>query len=213
MSTTTADHHQHHDRQDAGDEMSADFPTALAAGDPRAFQPDGVRRTELLADVVSAAWGTHGEFIDADQFLTKPTVLRRLVSLLAGRVPPDVDRIVGREPHSLVLGTGLALETGLPLVIARTAPAPSGEELRCFGELHPGERVLVVEGVTGTGASAERAVLAVRERGATVAGVLAAVDRDRGAESRLGALAVGLDRLFDDRELRAAARREQETPR
>jgi orotate phosphoribosyltransferase len=167
-----------------------------------AFQSDAERRAELLADVVAAAWGADGEFVDADQFLTKPTVLRRLAAILAGRVPFDTDRLLGREPHSLVLGAALTLETGLPLVIARGLDGP---DLRCHGELHPGERVLVVEGVTGTGASAERAVRVVRQRGATVIGVLAAVDRASGAAGRLATAGAALDALFVDAELRAVA--------
>ncbi|URM96451.1 allantoate amidohydrolase [Actinomadura madurae] len=186
-----------------------DFLDSLARGGVRVFQTDRTRRAELIADVVAAAWGTHGQFIDADRFLTKPTVLRRMVSLLADMVPPDVDRLIGRETHSLALGTALALETGLPLVIARRAESSGGRELRCHGELHPGERVLVVEGVTGTGASAERAVRAVRKHGATVVGVLAAVDRDAGAAERLAHVGTTLDRLLDDAELRAAATRGQ----
>ncbi|MFD0535137.1 hypothetical protein ACFQY7_16690 [Actinomadura luteofluorescens] len=182
-----------------------DFLDALARGGPRAFQTDRVRRAELIADVVAAAWGAHGRFVDADQFLTKPTVLRRLVCFLADMVPPDVDRLVARETHSLVLGAALALETGIPLVIARRTQTPGGRELRCHGELHPGERVLVVEGVAGTGASAELAVRAARRRGAAVAGVLAAVDRNAGAAERLARAGATLDRLFDDAELLAAA--------
>ncbi|SEE68369.1 phosphoribosyltransferase family protein [Jiangella alba] len=184
-----------------------DFLTALAVGDLSVFQPDDVRRDELLADLVAAAWGTHGEFIDADQFLTKPTVLRRLASILAARVPAGVDRLVGRDPHSLVLGAALALETGLPLVVARVVESGDGPRLGLHGELHAGERVLVVEGVTGTGASAAEAVRAVRERGAVVAGVLAAVDRGHGAAELLEGVAVTLDRLFSDDELRRTATR------
>ncbi|MBO9521349.1 MAG: hypothetical protein J7518_07415 [Nocardioidaceae bacterium] len=182
-----------------------DFLTALASSDLGVFQPLQVRQQELLADLVSAAWGTHGEFIDADQFLTKPTVLRRLAAILAAHVPPDVDRLLGRDPHSLVLGAALALETGLPLVVARTA-AGAGE-LGCFGELHAGERVLVVEGVTGTGASAAGAVRAVRAAGATVVGVLAAVDRGQGAAELLEHAAARLNALFSDDELRHVATR------
>jgi orotate phosphoribosyltransferase len=190
---------------------TADLLSALACGGIQVFQTDEERRAELLADIVAAAWGTHGQFVDADQFLTMPTVLRRLASILASRVPPDVDRLVGREPHSLVLGTALALETGLPLVVARWAQSPAGQELLCFGELHPDERVLVVEGVTGSGASAEQAVRVAWHRGATVVGVLAAVDRGAGAAARLGNVGIRLDNLFDDAELRAAAARGQDT--
>lgn len=182
----------------------SDLLSALAAGDPGVFQSEEVRRDELLADLVAAAWGSHGEFIDADQFLTKPTVLRRLAAILAGRVPVDVDRLVGRDPHSLVLGAALSLETGLPLVVARRA---GDDALTLHGELHTDERVLVVEGVTGTGTSALAAVRAARERGAVVAGVLVAVDRGRGALDLLEGVAVGLDLLFTDAELRHVALR------
>jgi orotate phosphoribosyltransferase len=181
-----------------------DLLSALARGDGEVFQTGEERRQELRADIVAAAWGTHGDFVDADQFLTKPTVLRRLAAILAARVPPDVDRLAGREPHSLVLAAALTLETGLPLVIVRTSQTP---RLSCYGELHPGERVLVVEGVTGTGTSAAQAVRAVRAGGAIVGAVLAAVDRQAGAADRLAGLGVGLDALFGDGELRAAATR------
>lgn len=190
-----------------GESGDGDFLEALARSGARAFQTDRTRRAELIADVVAAAWGAHGQFVDADQFLTKPTVLRRLVGFLADMVPQDVDRLIGRETHSLALGTALALETGLPLVIARRVETPGGRELRCHGELHPGERVLVVEGVAGTGASAELAVRTARRYGATVVGVLAAVDRNAGAAERLARAGARLDRLFDDAELLTAATR------
>ena len=51
----------------------------------------------------------------------------------------------------------------------------------------------MVEGVTGTGASAVEAVRAARDRGATVVGVLAAVDRGHGAGDLLEGVAVTLD--------------------
>ena len=80
-------------------------------------------------------------------------------------------------------------------------------ELKCHGELHAGERVLVVEGVTGTGASAVEAVRAVRDCGAVVVGVLAAVDRGHGAAGLLEGVAVTLNPLFSDDELRRTATR------
>ncbi len=184
-----------------------DLLTALVRGDGQAFQTDEQRRAELRADLVAAAWGTRGEFIDADRFLTKPTVLRRLASILASRVPADVDRLVGQEPRSAVLAAALALETGLPLVVVRAPEPSSGDEPRCHGEIHPGERVLVVEGVVGTGGSAEQAARAAQRTGATVAGVLAAVDRGDGAGTRLEAARIDLDVLFEAAELRATANR------
>ena len=51
--------------------------------------------------------------------MTKPTVLRRLVNVLAVEVPAGVDRLVGTEPGSLPIAAALSLETGLPLVAQR----------------------------------------------------------------------------------------------
>jgi len=95
-------------------------------------------------------------------------------------------------------------------VVVRAVHTEGASRLGCHGEVHPGERVLVVEGVTGTGASAVEAVRAVRDRGAVVVGVLAAVDRGHGAAELLEGAAVTLDRLFSDDELRHTATRGRE---
>lgn len=58
------------------------------------------------------------------------------------------------------------------------------------GPFHEGDTVAIVEDVITTGASALRAVEAVRSAGATVAGVLALVDREEGGREAL--IAAGL---------------------
>jgi orotate phosphoribosyltransferase len=168
------------------------------------FQTAGERLAELRADLVAASWRTGSQLVDADLFLTKPTILRRLAAILVERVPPDTDRLVAREPNAAVLGAALALATGLPLVVARL----SGADLECVGELHPGERALVVESVVDTGGSAERAVWMLQRQGANVVGVLAAVDCESGATDRLRRYGTGLDSLFPASELRAVSTRD-----
>jgi len=53
------------------------------------------------------------------------------------------------------------------------------------GPLAAGDRVVIVEDVITTGASAEKAVEAVQRAGATVLGVLALVDREEGGREHL----------------------------
>ena len=53
------------------------------------------------------------------------------------------------------------------------------------GPFRPGDRVAVVEDVITTGASALRAVEAIKAAGGTIAGVLAVVDREEGGREVL----------------------------
>jgi orotate phosphoribosyltransferase len=181
------------------------------SNDPQPLQTLDERLAELRADIVAAAWRTGDQLVDADLFLTKPTILRRLAAILADRVPPDTDRLVSREPNAAVLGAALALATGLPLVVAHQSP--SVPALHCEGELHPGERALVVESVVDTGGSAEQAVRALLRRSAEVVGVLAAVDCEAGAAERLQRYGAGLDSLFLASQLRAVATRTRRAER
>lgn len=51
------------------------------------------------------------------------------------------------------------------------------------GNFGAGDEVVVVEDVITTGASAQRAILAIREAGGRVAGVVAVVDREEGGRA------------------------------
>jgi len=55
------------------------------------------------------------------------------------------------------------------------------------GPFRAGDQVVVVEDVITTGGSAQRAIAAVRQAGATVIGVLAVVDREEGGREALAA--------------------------
>jgi orotate phosphoribosyltransferase len=66
-----------------------------------------------------------------------------------------------------------------------------------------GKRVAILEDVTTTGDSAMKAVGAARAEGATVALVLAIVDREDGAAALFGAAGIPFDALFKAREFLA----------
>ncbi len=67
----------------------------------------------------------------------------------------------------------------------RKEPKAHGTKQQIEGPLLPTDSVVVVEDVLTTGASALRAVDAVRSFGAEVLGILGVVDREQGARERL----------------------------
>lgn len=183
----------------------------LAADGVSAFQSDEERRVELAHDMVGAGL-LRGDFVlssgersnyyfDKYLFATKPTILRRLASLLADLVPADVDRLAGPELGAVAITAALALETGLPFVIVRRTPKGYGTDRGIEGELHPGERILLVEDVVSTGYQAVRAARHVEAAGASVVRILAVIDREQGAARAATAAGYPLDALYTRGEL------------
>ena len=189
---------------------------ALAGHGTHPFQPDEERREEVARDIVAASH-LRGRFVlssgrasdfyfDKYLFATKPTVLRRLASLLAARIPPQVDRVAGMELGAVPIATALSLETGLPFVVVRKTPKIHGAAAAVEGELHRGERVLLVEDVVTTGSQALRAAGVLASLGGSVARVLAVVDREQGGEAAVAAAGLSFDALFRLSELPVPAR-------
>jgi len=72
-------------------------------------------------------------------------------------------------PHGVLLADLLEL----PFVYVRSGAKDHGRRNQIEGELHPGQRVLVIEDLISTGGSCLAAVDALHDAGAEVAGVLA----------------------------------------
>jgi orotate phosphoribosyltransferase len=167
----------------------------LTMGGPRAFQSDDTRREEVCRDLIAAAYqqGTFllssGEesqhYFDKYLFETRPTILRRLASLMAEMVPPDVDRLVGCELGGVPLTVALSLETGIPYVVIRDLASARRVPARVVGEIHADEKVLIIEDVVATGARAVETVDYIRKFEVDVAGVLTVVDRQQGGGDRI----------------------------
>lgn len=189
-------------------ESSSGLLAELTREDVSVFQPRRQRWEEAGRDLVAAAWtravpdtrdwdGANRFYLDKYLFLTKPTVLRRLASLMSSLVDGEVERLAGREQGPLSLVAALALETGLPFVVLRGGT--SGR--RVEGELNPEERVLIVEDVISSGTTASAAASQVASAGAVVSAVLAVVDREEGATALLRQESIPLRSLFSVRDL------------
>lgn len=176
------------------------------------LQAPETRRQELARDINAAAY-LRGSFVlrsgvltdyylDKYLFATRPTVLRRLADLLGSRVPEDIVRLAGPALGAVPIATAVSLETGLPFVIVRPAAREYGGRTQIEGELHPDERVLVIDDVVSTGSGAVSAAEALRTAGASVSGVLAVVDRCQGGREAIESRGLAFDALFTIDELR-----------
>jgi orotate phosphoribosyltransferase len=172
---------------------------------PDFFQSNSQRRSELGSDIAAAGLiprgpGTAGGYqLDQYLFETKPTVLRRLASLLCERVPAGIDRLAGSGTGAVVVATALSLESGIPFVVVHERPQQAGADAAgpCVtGECHRGERVLLVEAVVEAGVETVAAAGEIRAGGLCVDSVLAVVDRELGAADAFRAAGLSLDALF-----------------
>lgn len=135
-------------------------------------------------------------FFDKYLIVSRPAILRRLSRFLSRYVPPGTDRVAAPTLGAVALGTAVSLETGLPLAVVRTQWEDRRRGRPVEGGLHPGETVALIEDVVVTGSRALQAVQRLRDAGAEVAAVVAAVDCGRGADARLSEATVDYLPLF-----------------
>lgn len=95
-------------------------------------------------------------------------------------------------------GVKTARGTGLDAIYVRKQAKDHGSQRQLEGDvgLQPNDPVVVVEDVVTTGGSTLRAIERLRERGLTVAGVVAIVDRLEGGAENVRAAGVHLTSLY-----------------
>jgi orotate phosphoribosyltransferase len=155
-----------------------------------------VESAYLRGDFVLSSGGRSKYYFDKYLFETKPAILKMVARELAERVPAGIDRIAGPELGAVALATAVSLETGLPFVIVRKGVKGYGRSRSIEGEMHEGERILLVEDVISTAAEALRAARALLEAGAKVEQVLAVIDREQEGRENLTAAGFRLETLF-----------------
>jgi orotate phosphoribosyltransferase len=112
----------------------------------------------------------------------------------------EVDKISGIALGAIPIAAVLSLELGIPFLMVRKDKKGHGTDVRIEGGLKEGDRVIMVEDVTTTGASVVAGVEEVRKKGICDT-VLVAVDREEGALELLKEHGVELISLVTVREL------------
>lgn len=115
---------------------------------------------------------------------------------------------MGADPVAYAIAFASALDSG-PLLRAfsvRKDVKAHGTRRRTEGPLRRGDRVVVVEDVITTGASALTAAAALEHEGCTVVGVLAVLDREEGGADSIRARGYPLRSLATAKEVIARAR-------
>jgi orotate phosphoribosyltransferase len=111
------------------------------------------------------------------------------------------DRLAAPELGGVVLGAGLSLEVGLPLLLVRKLAKEYGTTKRIEGRFEAGERIAVVEDIVTSGGAAIQAVEALREAGLVVEDLYCVVDREEGGAAAAAAAGLTLRPLFTSSEL------------
>jgi len=146
-------------------------------------------------------------YIDGHRFLGDPTALHLCCDMFLDVIRTTPARaVVGEVSAACALVSGIILrghDRGRPLVgrYLRKKSKDYGIRGRLNTPLPPGAPVFIVDDVTSTGLAAERCVVALREEGFAVCGVMAVVDRNEGSRPRLSALDVDLWALFTLKDL------------
>lgn len=85
---------------------------------------------------------------------------------------PQVEVIAGVATAGIPQGALVAQELGLPFAYVRPKPKEHGKGQQIEGHIAQGQNVLVIEDLVSTGGSSLKAIQALRDAGAQVAGLL-----------------------------------------
>jgi orotate phosphoribosyltransferase len=146
-------------------------------------------------------------YLDKYLFETDPQVLRGIVHEMAMMVRNRLasgahyDRLAAPELGGVVLGAGLSLELGLPLILVRKLTKEYGTGKRIEGRVESGEKVALVEDIVTSGGAAIQAAEALREAEVQVQDLYCVVDREEGGHAAAAAAGLTLRPLFTSSEL------------
>jgi orotate phosphoribosyltransferase len=146
-------------------------------------------------------------YLDKYLFETEPLVLRGIVHEMAMMIRDrlasgrEYQRLAAPELGGVVLGAGLSLELGLPLLLVRKLSKEYGTSKRIEGRYVAGEEVALIEDVVTSAGAAIMAVEALREVGIVVKDLYCVVDREEGGAEAATAAGLTLRPLFTSSEL------------
>jgi len=113
----------------------------------------------------------------------------------------DFDRVAGVATAGVPIAALVAYKLKKPFLYVRKEEKAHGTKSLIEGIVNSGDSLLIVDDVATTGGSLQRAVEALRERGAKVEHVVVLVDREQGAGKNLAAKGVKLVSLMTSSKL------------
>lgn len=151
---------------------------------------------------------TSSYYLDKYKFSTRPELLGPVADLLAAKARALLKdhgdqpaRLAGAELGGIPLVTACALRLGLPAIFVRNAKKDYGTAKQLEGELQAGDVVVLFEDVATSGGQALEAVKVLQDAGATVAGVIATIDRQEGARENVESAGIRFEALFTKADL------------
>ena len=111
-------------------------------------------------------------YIDCRKLISHPRIRSTLMDFMAATVMRDAgfeafDNIAGGETAGIPFAAMVAERLSLPMSYVRKKPKGYGRNARIEGEMHEGQRVLLVEDLTTDGCSKLSFVDAIRDTGAS----------------------------------------------
>ena len=162
-------------------------------------------RCRLSGSFVLRSGVTATEYFDKFLFESDPVLLRRVAEGMAPLVPAGTDLLGGLELGGIPIVTALSAVTGLPALFVRKQAKAYGTKRLAEGGDARGRRVTLVEDVITTGGAVRAAAVALRADGATVTGVVCAIDRSVPGSNPLADVDVEIRAMLTRAMLDAAA--------
>jgi orotate phosphoribosyltransferase len=167
-------------------------------------------RHELAADLSRGGYvyrasereGAGERYFDKYLVLSRPGLLARSARLMADLIPEECERIAVTGVAAGSLGSALAQETGVPLLLGLDG---GGKRLHFGGESFAGVKVVLLEDVVFTGQRALAGIQALDGIGADVLAAVCLLDREAGGAQRLADAGHPLRALYAESELLANA--------
>ena len=157
-----------------------------------------------FGDFILASGAKGNYYIDIKKASTDPQVLYLISQLMAERMQIEnlrPDRIAGVVLGSVPIAAALSMATGIPYVMVRKEKKDHGTQKLIEGDLHPDERILVIEDVITTAGSSMAAIKTLRENGANVTDLMSVIDREGGGRENLAGMGVTLHSLVKGSEI------------
>ncbi|MET4735131.1 orotate phosphoribosyltransferase [Thalassospira sp. MBR-102] len=122
------------------------------------------------AYILTSGWASP-VYIDCRKLISFPRARRKVMELAARQVSDKAgyeafDAVAGGETAGIPYSAWLADVLDLPMQYVRKKPKGFGRKARIEGDIHEGQRVLLVEDLATDGASKVNFVNAIREAGA-----------------------------------------------